>query len=118
MTVYNAEGWYAAMERGEVRAGDLVTGDVVMDAMNALPPVRMSTSCAQMGEPYAHAVDDNGRYRPLFWTWRFESKPDAIGCDTWGEMALWEFCGACFARETANREVNYEPGRMETASCA
>lgn len=116
MTLYNAEGWYAAMERGEVRSGDLVTGDVVMDAMDALPPVCMRTSCAQLGEPYAHACDDSGRYRPLFWTWKFNDKPYSHGCDTWGELATWEFCGACFAGETINRESGYEPAQTEAVA--
>lgn len=118
MALYNAEGWYAAMERGEVRAGDLVTGDVVSGAMDALPPVCMRTSCAQLGEPYAHACDDNGRYRPLFWTWRLiergSSAKFASG-NVWGEDATWEFCGACFADETINREERYQPTRDEVA---
>lgn len=113
MALYNAAGWYAAIERGEIRAGDYCTGDVVMDAMNALPPVFMRKSCSQLGEPYAHACDENGRYRPLFWTWKFDNKPYSFGCDTWGEFAIWEFCGACFAGETVNRWSGYEPTQSE-----
>ena len=118
MATYNAETWARAWERGEVRAGDYVTGDVVNDMMNALPPVCMRTSCAQLGEPYAHACDESGRYRPLFWTWRLVERgtnAKFAGGNVWGEGATWEFCGACFAGETINREERYEPAPSEVA---
>ena len=117
MALYNAEGWYTAMERGEVRAGDFVTGDVVNDMMNALPPARMGTSCAQLGEPYGHAADENGEWHALWLTWRFDNKPYSFGCDTWGELAIWEFCGACFAGETINRRNAFKPTQSEVIAC-
>ena len=119
MTKYNANQWYEAMERGEVRAGDLVTGDVVNDMMNALPPACMGYECAQLGETYGHADDGRGHWRPLFLTWRLVCRENdfkrGIGalCSAWGDGATWEFCGACFAGEIVNRYGEFEPTRVE-----
>ena len=62
MALHSAEGWYAAMERGEARAGDYVTGNVVMDAMDALPPVRMGTNIVYAENERAIADSKYGRY--------------------------------------------------------
>ena len=119
MTAYNAETWAEAWQRGEVRAGDKVTGDVVLDAMNALPPVSMGSECAQMGEPYGHSRYGFGdAYRELWLTWRLFSRSWAGPgiadlCGIWEEGATWEFCGACFAGETNNRIAAFEPTRVD-----
>ena len=110
MTIYNAEEWYQAMERGEVRAGDLVTGDVVNDMMNALPPVRIGYECAQLGEPYSHARDwKTKKCRPTYLTWRLIERAG----HAWSASSYWEFCGACFAGQVFNREAGYEPTQNE-----
>ena len=118
MTTYNAETWARAWERGEVRAGDYVTGDVVNGMMEALPPVCCSTECAQLGEPYSHGTNKYGHWRPLFLTWRLAARSQSTHGDgapgyAWDETAIWEFCGACFVRETDNEIAAFEPTQVE-----
>lgn len=75
--------------------GDYVTQTVVDNAMNCLPPACMTSSCAQMGEPYSHRRDpDSGQWRPTYATFqRATSSPDG----------LWMYCGHCFQGENRER---------------
>lgn len=92
------------MDTSIAKVGDLVHGDYIADMMNALPPVRIGASCSQSGEPWTHASDDSGRYRPAFLTWRlYEFHGNA-----WSHDSTWEFCGACFAGDTVNRYRQFE----------
>lgn len=72
--------------------GTYVKQEVVDEAMNCLPPACMTSSCAQMGEPYSHRLDaKTGHWRPTYATFkRVTSGPEGI----------WEFCGYCFHRQT------------------
>lgn len=80
----------------DAKPGDLVDADVVMSAMNALPPVSMRKACAQLGEPYSHWKDpDTGKLRPVYATFR------CVEGD-WAE-GTWEFQGYCFLGETEER---------------
>ena len=80
----------------DAKPGDLVDADVVMSAMNALPPVSMRKACAQLGEPYSHWKDpDTGKLRPVYATFR------RVEGD-WAE-GTWEFQGYCFLGETEER---------------
>ena len=74
--------------------GDLVDADVVMNAMNCMPPVTMRRDCAQLGEPYSHRKDGS-RYRPTFATFKCVDGDFMEG--------VWEFCGYCFSGETKER---------------
>ena len=75
--------------------GDYVTQAVVDNAMNCLPPACMTSSCAQMGEPYSHRRDpDSDQWRPTYATFRrATSSPDG----------LWMYCGHCFQGENRER---------------
>lgn len=56
---------------GKARIGDYVDQNVVDDAMDCLPPACMTSSCAQMGEPYSTRQDpDTGRWRNTYATFR------------------------------------------------
>lgn len=76
------------------QVGDLVNAEVVMNAMNAMPPITMRRDCAQLGEPYSHRVV-KGRMHPTFATFRC-IKGDFL-------KGTWEFCGYCFAGENVER---------------
>lgn len=76
--------------------GDYVDAEVVMDAMDCLPPASMKKSCAQLGEPYSHREDpDTGKWRPTYATFK------CIRGDFNG--GVWEYCGHCFRGETIER---------------
>ncbi len=78
------------------KIGDLVTQEVVDDAMDCLPPACMRASCSQMGEPHSHRQDpDTGRWRPTYATFRRIAGEWPHG--------IYEFCGYCFAGETVER---------------
>lgn len=79
--------------------GDYVDADVVMDAMDCLPPACMRLNCAQMGEPYSHEQDPNtGKWRATYSTFKCV---DGNFC-----KGVWEYCGHCFLGESAERGDN------------
>lgn len=71
------------------KPGDYVNRDVVDNAINCLPPACMRSDCTQLGEPYSHRIDENGRYRATFATFKkvFGEKL---------EEQIWQYCGNCF----------------------
>lgn len=70
--------------------GDIVSEDIVNNFMDIMPPRAMGKNYLQVGEPYNHVFDIDGRMRPTFMTF----------CR--GENG-WRFCGNCFAYETIDR---------------
>ena len=55
----------------DVRVGDYVEQAVVDDAMNCLPPVCMTSECAQLGEPYSMRKDPiTGKWRNTYQTFK------------------------------------------------
>lgn len=83
-------------EYEKAQIGDLVEAAVVMDAMNCMPPVCMSLSCSQLGEPYSHREDSQkGKWRATYATFKCLS-------GDWNE-GVWEYKGNCFAGETTER---------------
>lgn len=78
------------------KIGDEVNAEVVMNAMDCMPPACMRLDCAQMGEPYSHREDpDTKKFCPVFAT--FKSK----GGDF--RRGIWEFRGYCFRGENIER---------------
>ena len=78
------------------KIGDYVDAEVVMDAMDCMPPAMMRRSCAQMGEPYSHREDpDTGKFRATYATFRCVQGDFAEG--------VWEYRGNCFRGETTER---------------
>ena len=78
------------------KVGDLVTAEVVSNAMDALPPACMRRDCAQLGEPYSHKIDpDTGKWRATYATFKCREGDFSHG--------IWEYCGNCFRGETAER---------------
>ena len=81
------------------KVGDLVTADVVMDAMNIMPPATMRLGCAQVGEPYSHReFPETGKLRPTYATFRC-IEGDWIN-------GIWEYRGNCFRGETEERGID------------
>ena len=76
------------------KPGDYVEEAVVDAAMNCLPPICMSSACAQMGDPYGMRQDPTtGAWRSTYAT--FKRCLDASG--------IGEYCGHCFPGETVER---------------
>lgn len=76
------------------KPGDYVEEAVVDVAMNCLPPICMSSACAQMGDPYGMRQDPTtGAWRSTYAT--FKRCLDVSG--------IWEYCGHCFSGETVER---------------
>lgn len=91
------DGWCAFADRtgkesiyDYLRKGDIVSEDLVDNFMNVLPPRAMSYGYLQVGEPYNHIFDIDGRLRPTFMTF--------AKCD-----ARWRYCGNCFSWETIDK---------------
>ena len=83
-------------EYNKVEIGDYVTADVVMNAMDCLPPACMRLTCSQMGEPYSHRQDpENGLWRPTYATFKCVEGDYMEG--------VWMYCGHCFRGETEER---------------
>lgn len=76
--------------------GDYVTQEVVEDAVNCRPPACMTSRCTQLGEPYSHRKDRNGKWRATYATFSRVSSE------------IWEYRGHCFCGET--EEYRYEEG--------
>ena len=80
------------------KVGDLVTQEVVDNAMDCLPPICMRDSCSQMGEPYDTCWDPkSGRYHNTYSTFKLVAGKWPNG--------IWEYCGHCFAGENVERGV-------------
>lgn len=74
--------------------GDLVEQQVVNNFMDCLPPASYTSECAQLGEPYSHRSDENGKYKATYLTFK------RLNHDT------WVYCGKCFrGQNTEPKEV-------------
>lgn len=82
--VYNKD-WYYGVDA--LRIGDYVEEEIVSDLMDCITPASMRSNCSQLGEPYSHRVDEDGRTRATYVT--FKKVTDNI----------WEYCGDCFRGE-------------------
>ena len=86
--VYN-EDWYYGTDALQI--GDLVEEEIVDYLINCLPPACMRSDCSQLGEPANHKVDENGKCRATYETFK------RIADD------IWEYCGDCFQGENVQR---------------
>ena len=85
-------------EYSTAQVGDYVTSDVVMDAMDCLPPACIRLDCSQMGEPYSHREEpDTERWRATCATFRCLQ-------GGWND-GVWEYRGNCFRGETTERGI-------------
>lgn len=77
--------------------GDYFTEDMINDFMDVMPPACMRSDCSQIGEPISHRIDENGKSRSTYSTF----KQIAEG--------IWEYCGDCFRGENVKRgtELQY-----------
>ena len=81
-------------EYSKAAVGDYVTAAIVVEAMNALPPACMRSSCMQLGEPYSHKKDPaTGEWRATYATFK---KVDHY---------VWQYCGHCFRGENTERGI-------------
>lgn len=84
--VYNKD-WYYGTDALEI--GDLVENEVVDDLMDCLPPICMRSDCSQVGEASSSRIDENGKYRSTYCTFKQI------------DSGIWEYCGDCFKGENA-----------------
>jgi len=82
--VYNKD-WYYGTSALEI--GDLVEDEIVDDLMDCLPPVCMRNDCSQVGEPFSSRIDENGKEKYTFDTFKRVNSE------------IWEYCGDCFKGE-------------------
>lgn len=86
------------------KVGDYVEEEIVDDLINCVPPISMSRSCSQCGEPNSMRQDpDTGKWRNTFTTF--------VCVDPDGHV--WEYRGDCFAHETRTRGIEPQYVRME-----
>ena len=86
--VHTREDWKTDLNN-DFFIGALVDEDIVEDCLNVLPPATMRNDLVQMGEPYSHREDKNGRFRPTFSTFAKTFKG-------------WVYAGNCFINSTEN----------------
>lgn len=67
--------------------GDYFSEEKVMDFMDMLPPACMRSDCMQIGEPASHRLDENGKSKATYST--FKRIADGV----------YEYCGDCFRGE-------------------
>ena len=77
------------------KPGDYVDCNVVYNAINCMPPASLRSDCTQMGEPYSHRIDENGRCRATYATFKRVCSEKS--------KEVWEYCGNCFLNETVER---------------
>lgn len=85
--VYTPDWCYSDM----LTPGDYVDQEVVDNFMNAMPPTCMRSDCAQLGEAYSSRLDEDGKIKNTYWTFRHV------------EGNVWKFCGDCFRGENIPR---------------
>lgn len=86
--VYN-KSWYFGI--AALRVGDLVEEDIVEKLVYCMPPACNRKDCSQLGEPTSTRVDENGKYRQTYETFKKITEN------------IWEYCGDCFAGENVVR---------------
>lgn len=75
----------------DFKPGDYVDQEIVDYFRDVLPPRSMGPGYLQVGEPYSHIPDKEGRYRATYNTFK-KSAP-----------GVWKYCGHCFAGGTKHR---------------
>lgn len=75
----------------DFQPGDYVVQEIVDYFRDVLPPRNMSWGYLQVGEPYNHTPDWEGKYRATYNTFT-KSAP-----------GVWLYCGHCFAGERKHR---------------
>lgn len=78
--VFNWDFW--TYEGAEI--GDLVEAAIMWDAINAVPPACMRSDCMQCGEPSSTKIDENGKERYTYATFKKITEN------------IYEWCGDCF----------------------
>ena len=75
----------------DFQPGDFVDQDIVDYFRDVLPPRSMGPGYLQVGEPYSHEPDKDGKYRATYNTF------------TNAAPGVWKYHGHCFAGETEHR---------------
>ncbi|MFC3768340.1 hypothetical protein [Paenibacillus sp. GCM10012303] len=71
----------------ELRVGDTMTEEQVEEWVNVLPPATYRADLVQLGEPYSHREDENGKWRATY--------PTAAKI-----AGQWRYMGNCFRGST------------------
>lgn len=91
--VYNKD-WYYGTDALEI--GDLIEDEIVDDLMDCVPPICMRSNCSQVGEAASNRIDENGKCRNTYCTFKQI------------EPGIWEYCGDCFKGENVQRGTEIE----------
>lgn len=95
------ENW---MDFDNAHVGDLVRGDFIEQMVCCLPPACDRDGCTQMGEPYSHRKDEDGKWRPTYATWHLVE----YWRNSWSHESLWMFDGYCFRGKNNNLEPKFD----------
>lgn len=93
------KGWKESLEesiRDYLEIGDEVDQELVDYFVNVLPPATLRGDLVQMGEPYSHEPDENGKYRATYLTFARERY-----------SGNWKYAGICFRGEKIAVEKKY-----------
>lgn len=77
----------------DFKPGEYVDQKIVDYFRDVLPPRSMGIGYLQVGEPYNHTPDQEGRYRATYNTFTFTGEAPNV----------WKYCGHCFAGEMKHR---------------
>lgn len=83
------EDHYFGLDACEI--GDYFTEDMIDNFMDMLPPACMRSDCSQIGEPDSQRIDDNGKCKYTYATFKRIAE------------GIWEYCGDCFRGENIRR---------------
>ena len=75
----------------DFKPGEYVDQEIVDYFRDVLPPRSMAPGYLQVGEPYNHMPDQEGKYRATYNTF------------TSAALGVWKYCGHCFAGEMKHR---------------
>lgn len=92
--VYNMD-WWVTLDAFAI--GDYVEEKIVDDLMDSLWPACMRSDCMQLGEPHSSRIDENGKVRDTYCTFKKVAE------------GIYEYCGDCFRGENVKRgkELSY-----------
>lgn len=85
--VWNSDWLYC----DALHVGDLVEAEVVDNFMDCLPPACLRSDCAQVGGPCSIRIDEQGREKQTYMTFKKLDK------------STWIYCGCCFRGENIER---------------
>lgn len=82
--VYNKDWWHSL---DNFSIGDYLEEEIVEEVVYCLTPTCTRSHCMQCGEPTSHKIDEQGKIRETYSTFKMIAE------------GIYEYCGDCFAGE-------------------